>query len=368
VVVSTPDLDSAYRIFSVLNSRGLNLSPTDILKAEIIGGITPGQREHYTQIWEDAEEDMGRDLFAELFSHIRMIHTRSKPKASLLREFRDHVPNLGTPEKFINESLLPYAKALEDLASSSYSSVAGAEDVNESLRWLNRLEFTDWVPPALEFAVRKRQDSGEMATFFRGMERLAYSMLARRVGVNARIERFSALTSAIIAGRDLAAPSSPLQLDAMEQLDFYEALDGPFYVELAARARTSVMLRLDSLLAGAGAQYDYSVITVEHVLPQNPRAGSEWLAWFPDVQVRLSLTNRIGNLALLTRKKNSAASNFDFARKKSAYFTNGGVSPFPITTQVLSHSEWDSSIVEARQRELMAVFESHWRLQGRFRP
>jgi uncharacterized protein with ParB-like and HNH nuclease domain len=32
VVVATPDLDSAYRIFSVLNSRGLDLSATDILK------------------------------------------------------------------------------------------------------------------------------------------------------------------------------------------------------------------------------------------------------------------------------------------------------------------------------------------------
>ena len=31
VVVATPDLDSAYRIFSVLNSRGLDLAPTDIL-------------------------------------------------------------------------------------------------------------------------------------------------------------------------------------------------------------------------------------------------------------------------------------------------------------------------------------------------
>ena len=35
VVVSSPDLDSAYRIFSILNNRGLDLSHTDILKAEI---------------------------------------------------------------------------------------------------------------------------------------------------------------------------------------------------------------------------------------------------------------------------------------------------------------------------------------------
>ena len=37
VVVSTSDLNSAYRIFAVMNDRGLDLSPTDILKAQIIG-------------------------------------------------------------------------------------------------------------------------------------------------------------------------------------------------------------------------------------------------------------------------------------------------------------------------------------------
>ena len=39
VTVATPDLDSAYRIFAVLNSRGLDLSPTDIFKAEILGKV-----------------------------------------------------------------------------------------------------------------------------------------------------------------------------------------------------------------------------------------------------------------------------------------------------------------------------------------
>lgn len=49
VTVATPDLDSAYRIFGVLNSRGLDLSATDILKAEIIGGIAPALRDAYTK-------------------------------------------------------------------------------------------------------------------------------------------------------------------------------------------------------------------------------------------------------------------------------------------------------------------------------
>jgi uncharacterized protein with ParB-like and HNH nuclease domain len=84
VVVATPDLNSAYRIFSVLNTRGLNLAATDILKAEIIGAIPDRERDRYTRKWESIEEDLGRDAFGELFSHIRMIYRKAKPKGTLL--------------------------------------------------------------------------------------------------------------------------------------------------------------------------------------------------------------------------------------------------------------------------------------------
>jgi hypothetical protein len=127
----------------------------------------------------------------------------------------------------------------------------------------------------------------------------------------------------------------------------------------------SVLLRLDALLSGGGATYDYPTITVEHVLPQFPPQGSEWLTWFPDPEVRDSCVHTLGNLALLTRKKNSAASNYDFVYKKAAYFTKSGVSPFPLTTQVLQHSQWTPEIVAERHKELLSVLEQQWRLEGR---
>jgi hypothetical protein len=76
----------------------------------------------------------------------------------------------------------------------------------------------------------------------------------------------------------------------------------------------------------------------------------------------------LGNLALLTRKKNSAASNYDFDRKKAAYFARGGVSPFVLTTEVLAHKEWTPAVVEARQSKHLAALEKLWRLQARRSP
>lgn len=368
VVVATPDLDSAYRIFSVLNSRGLDLAPTDILKSEIIGGIPPAQRDAYTKKWEDAEEDLGRESFTDLFSHIRMVYRRLKPKGTLIREFKEHVTEASQPAQFIDTLLLPMTKAYAEILDAAYESTEGAEAVNEHLKWLNRLEFNDWVPPALAFATRHRQEPAAMAAFFRSLERLAYALLIQRSGINDRIDRFSRLTSAIIKGDDIQAPTSSLELTPTEQYRVYTQLDGMVYDTFGARARTTILLRLDTLLSGGGANYDYQTITAEHVLPQNPPTGSKWLAWFPNANDRYQWVHKLGNLALLTRKKNSAASNFEFDKKKQAYFAQGGVSPFVLTTQVLSKNEWTPVIVAGRQQQLLALLEKHWRLQDRQDP
>jgi len=365
VTVATPDLDSAYRIFGVLNSRGLDLSATDILKAEIIGGIEPALRDAYTKKWEDEEEDLGRDEFGDLFSHIRMVYRKAKPQGTLLKEFKEHVVPARQPRSFVDEVLLPMAQAFAELRDADYTSTHHAEQVNEHLRWLNRLEFKDWVAPALSFFVRYRQQPDAVLHFFRDLERLAYSMLARKAGVNERIERFSALTSTVEAGGDLSAAASPLQLSPEEQHQTYSALNGPLYDTHSPRALALLLLRLDQLMSDGSASYQHEVVSVEHVMPQQPAPNSQWAAWVPDKTQHQLWVHRLGNLALLSRKKNSSASNRDFGWKKSAYFTKGGSTTFALTTQVLQFADWTAAVMQQRQDEMLAKLEVHWRLQDR---
>ena len=228
-----------------------------------------------------------------------------------------------------------------------------------------RLDFSDWLPPALAFAIRYRNKAEMMEQFFRDLERLAYALLVTRAGINERIERFSRLTEAVELKADLEDPTAVLQLNAQEQWDMYSALSGPIYETLSARSCATVLLRLDSLLSGGGATYQYDTVTVEHVLPQTPAPDTDWIGWFPDIIFRELTVHKLGNLVLLTRRKNSAASNYDFSRKKIAYFTKGGISPFALTTQVLQNSAWTPEIVAARQAELLAILEMHWRLEAR---
>ena len=358
VVVSTSDQSSAYRIFSVLNDRGLDLSPTDILKADIIGGLDENIRTEYTEKWEDMEEELNRDSFRELFAHIRMIFMKSKMRGTLQQEFQDNVLSRVQGREFIDDVLEPYADAYEILTDASYRSEAGAEDVNNLLRYLNGLDNFDWIPPALTFLKRNPTDAVALSQFFKYLERLAYGLFILRANINQRIRRYAELLRAIEQEEDLFGASSPLQLLADEKSNILRVLDGQIYSHL--RVRRPLLLRLNSLLSDVGVRYDYPTITIEHVLPQNPDRRSEWLRKFPDEDERAEWTGKLANLVLLSRRKNSSAQNYDFNKKKEAYFQRGGVATFALTTQVLSETDWTPEVLQRRQKKLIRALRKEW--------
>jgi hypothetical protein len=90
--------------------------------------------------------------------------------------------------------------------------------------------------------------------------------------------------------------------------------------------------------------------------------------WVPDPAVHQKWVHKLGNLTPLSRKKNSSARNYEFERKKNAYFTKGGISAFVLTTQVLQHATWTVDVMQHRQEAMLSKLESNWRLEGRKSP
>ncbi len=61
---------------------------------------------------------------------------------------------------------------------------------------------------------------------------------------------------------------------------------------------------------------------------------------------------------------NSQAQNFDFNKKKSAYFGGKqGISSYVLTTQVLNTPEWTQQLTEKRQLDLLGVLATKWDLK-----
>jgi len=298
VVVSTPDLASAHRIFSVMNARGLDLSAADIFKARVVGDISAAHRAAYAEKWEDAEEELGREAFADLFQHVRMIHAKARARRELLLEFPEQVLSEylpGKAEAFVEDVLLPYETAYRHLLRQDLPG-AHRRRINMWLRRLVQLDNNDWRPAAL-WALRHHDDPDYLDAFFRRLERLASSMFIRRVYRTPRLATYTALLRELDAGAGIDAPSFGLSAEDLGHT--LRILNGDIY--RVAKVNKYVLLRLDEALAGQpGVSYEHKTITLEHVLPQHPAPDSHWVRDFSERQ-RVLWTNRLANLVLLNR-------------------------------------------------------------------
>lgn len=365
VVIKASDRNSAHRIFSVLNARGLNLLPTDILKSEIIGQVHNAREPEYTAKWEGIEEDLGRDSFNDLFGHIHMIYVKRKPKQKTLdRSFTEDVLQSALKpihgEAFIDKVLQPYAEVYQAVSNSAYAGEEFAEEINRRLQNLNRIAtmVSFWIAPAMEFCeTYGADDNRKLYRLIRDLERLTYGLLFLPGNRDSRRTRYEKVLDDLHKGTILE-DASALQLTDIEKRKIVEELDDP----LQGRLRKPLLLFIDSLLADSAANYEHKIITVEHVLPQNPKEGSEWIANFPNEAQREEWTNKIANLVLLSRSKNSSANNYDFERKKSAYFQKKGTTTFALTTQVINESNWTPKVLERRQKYLIDALKKEWRL------
>lgn len=365
VVVSTPNQESAFRVFSVMNSRGLDLLPTDIIKSMTIGKLPKDEEQKYTEKWEELENLTGRDGFNEVFTHTRTIFAKERPKKNLLDEFKEYVIKQTSPKSLVDEYLIPYTEAYVCLKNCDFSSTQNAEEINELLLWLNKTNNHDWMPPAIKFLTDHKNDSVYILWFIRKLERLASYLLVTAKDVNQRMERYKWILVEMESRPDnnLTEPLENIELTDWEKQQFIDALNGEIY-SMTAKRRNYIIQRLDSFLSDGGATYNTKLFTIEHVLPQHPSADSEWMKLWPDTQTQRFWLNKIANLVPLTRQRNSAAQNYDFNTKKIKYFqSKNGTSSYTLTTQVINIAAWTPEVVEARQKDLEEIFISKWDLK-----
>lgn len=367
ISVMTPSQSSAFRVFSVMNSRGLDLLPIDIFKADIIGDIPADLQNTYTQKWEDMENDLTRQGFNELFVHIRMIYAKEKLREELVTNFKKTViAKIQDSKDFIDDVLSPYCKAFNTIRKCDYSSTSDtAKQINDTLRWLNKGFNYDWIPATLKFMLNNGNDSSYLLWFLKKMERLAACLMATGQDVNKRINRYCQILEEMETRKEhnLTSPLLSVELNDEEKLAFVEVLDRDIY-HMTSRYRNFIIQRLDSFVSDGAATYDEKVFTIEHVLPQTVNANSQWAQLWPEEEKRAFWLHKIANLVPLARKVNSAAQNYDFDEKKEKYFTNSrtGTTSYNLTTQVLSIPVWTEDVVIERQKYLMNVFKKNWEL------
>ena len=365
VYIRTSAVSSAFRLFNVLNTRGLSLSAADILKSENLGSIADeGLRYKYAKIWRELEEDLGRIELNEVIGFVRTIRAKEKARLSMYDEYRK-LFNVGTVErgtKFF-DLISNMAKIYDEkvLNGTIISGDKGKQNKYKMTVDLMRrfIPFSDWIPPLLAFHNKFSSDE-VLSDFLFNLEKKAF--LEWAIGFT-YTERITSMNRIIRLVDDTNAPEDVLkkmllsvgegkpQANAKE--DFITKLDdAQFYSLYGRRFAKYALLRIDMEMWEIENFPGYpGMVTVEHILPRTPPEDSEWMRIFSSDE-RLQWTNKLGNLVLLSGRKNSAARNYDFETKKQKYF-KGKSTPFMVTREIEKNENWNMYNLKQRHNELI---------------
>ena len=174
IYVATEDLKDAFRLFTILNDRGVPLRNSDILKSQNLGALTNDvDKTKYAKLWEDAEGELGDD-FDRFLNHIRTILLKDKARLNLLDEFENKIYHPREKEKSTGKtkpSLLSKGKETftlieryldiynKILSDDNYSQTGGSYKFDNLVKvMLAGLPATDWLPPLMCYFGRFRYD------------------------------------------------------------------------------------------------------------------------------------------------------------------------------------------------------------------
>ena len=114
-----------------------------------------------------------------------------------------------------------------------------------------------------------------------------------------------------------------------------------------------ILLKLDLLYQGNTTPLiPQAVASIEHILPQNPATDSQWCVDFTEKE-REEWIDKLGNLVLISRRKNTAQGNLDYVTKKEKYFKKN-VEVFPNSIRVYqTYSTWKLEDLQKNHEEVI---------------
>lgn len=356
IYVSTDNTEDAFRMFTILNDRGIPLTSADILKSQNIGVLTTEKEIHkYAKIWEEIEGKHGEN-FDRFLQFVRTILVKEKARANLLEEFNEKIYNVKLPGK-VKLEMGKDTFELIDKYNSIYEDIIELQDTSLSNEYKNLITVMkigfrseDWIPPLMYYCYKFGTD--RIDEFLRKLEYKFTGNWVCGVTPTLRLDAMNNILKAIDnTDRDnIDKLINNENLFEVDEDEFRKNIEGNIYKKQYARY---LLLKLEYLMSDNTVHLSgYNYITVEHVLPQNPSDDSQWKKDFTDEE-REYWTNKLANLVLISKRKNSALGNLDFEEKKKVYLSKR-IDAFNGNKVFIEQNlEWTPKVLEKRQQELI---------------
>lgn len=355
IQVTARDLDDGYVLFRSLNSRGQPLNELDLARAELLGARAAGTQIDIAQLardWNAAEANLGREEFAEYLQSVLSLVV-SRPQG---RGLRDLIKETLSDElkarnfRILLAAVLRHSAKLDD---GMLEFGPDSEKIHRVVECLRRSPISEWRSAALPWLASNPSPYNTLQ-FLTALEALCLGLWILGENKTRILRRIKLVANDVIAKRDrIIAEAGPLRFSTAEQNKIRSVLTQP----IGARKRflKPLLLRLNAhMLDAAIPVYFPEGVTIEHVLPQRPRANGPWVQKYPNAARRKTCTELLGNYALLTHSINARAKNLDFQEKRQVMFSTTGSQAFPITADLTGYHSWEERELMARHQKLVA--------------
>ncbi|GHS10002.1 hypothetical protein VN1284_09030 [Helicobacter pylori] len=358
--------DSAMQIFQVLNDRGQPLSPIDILKSNLMQEIRQDseKRKDFITTWDKLVEACksieGTDIDLEDFFNMYLEYadpSTSKKRADkgLKKVFKDSKKDACGFIYGVSEFMKSYTDLLKRQDRYIYL-----------LRYLPSRFWASILTTALyvkypDFdALKKLLVSYYYQTWIAGgtITRIKQTSIniIKNVKSNKGIETIKEL---ILDNIESYNTFNQYHYNLWDSSSVYPSKWALPVLALANYFMTDEK-KPNFIAMDAETQ-------VEHILPQNPKRGSQWNADF-NKEKREEWVNRIANLTLLKRKKNAKALNGDFDEKRKIYGgkdTSKVISCYDITKELYSdYRKWNEKSLQERDGFLYGIITPILHIKG----
>jgi Protein of unknown function DUF262/Protein of unknown function (DUF1524) len=361
-VISVTDELNAYKVFETLNSRGVRLSSTDLLKNYLFSVLSKtNEHAHEMHALEDRWESIVSRLGTESFPDFLRSHWISR-------------------KTFVRQSdLFKTMRSKITDRAAVFELLRGMEEDLDTYLALTNPEASQWSPELRSYAqqlrmFRVRQPFALLLALHRTLTELEFASLLRAVVVISF--RYNVIGSQPTNEQERVYFAVAQKLNTQDVSNAHQALealqaiypkDEPFKAAFADKViRTTdsrnnrvvryILCELERQDSGTAHDFESDVFNVEHVLPQNPAVNS-W-SKFSDEEAD-ALVYRIGNMALLEKGRNKDLGNAAYDQKQPVLKT----SAFSLTRKLANeNADWTPERIAARQKKLAHMASSVWRV------
>ena len=335
----------AIKLFSVLNDRGLDLTPADIIKAYLLQNLDETKRASFVEVWKRIETsaELSGESVQSIFNLYLYYLKAENPRRALQDELKEQFKGKNAQQIILD--IEKYAKVLLEINNDT-------KDKNISLlRYLNHSVY--WKTILATASHTNYLHTNELKSVIR--KYYYQSWIA-----GGTLNRIKQTSFNIIKAIKRNEPID-LIIDLVEEnLNKYESYE----VFLDNESLYFINWHKPLLLAVEYFEQDdreFIPITrelhTEHILPKEwNREDLNWKDNFYQEQAN-RLLNSLGNLTLLSGTKNIQASNRNFSDKQEIYNGKGidGKTSFEITKRVLEENTfWDETTINTRAEWLKA--------------